>query len=219
MTAARADPVTAMSESDSDLIRRSGAEPQLFGQIFDRHATTVHRYLTRRIGAVAAAVAVVATHSGEQPGAPSVVAAPKAARVLRLAAAEARTEPVLPAKPGEFVFVQSRAAWAGAMQPKDGEAVYEPAVEQARLIWLSVDGNKDGLLRADPGEARHRLPRTRPRRHAADRLIFDSTSYKFLGERDVVVDAKQAEPFPQGAVIGWTAQLKIAIVDQVGQQP
>ncbi|HEX9998839.1 MAG TPA: RNA polymerase sigma factor [Actinoplanes sp.] len=48
MTAARADPVAELS--DTDLIRLSGADPQVFGRIFDRHASTVHRYLTRRIG-------------------------------------------------------------------------------------------------------------------------------------------------------------------------
>jgi RNA polymerase sigma factor (sigma-70 family) len=35
---------------DHDLIRRSASEPEAFGQIFDRHAPTVHRYLSRRVG-------------------------------------------------------------------------------------------------------------------------------------------------------------------------
>ena len=35
---------------DHDLIRRSAGEPEAFGQIFDRHAATVHRYLARRVG-------------------------------------------------------------------------------------------------------------------------------------------------------------------------
>jgi len=35
---------------DHDLIRLSAAEPEAFGQIFDRHAGTIHRYLARRIG-------------------------------------------------------------------------------------------------------------------------------------------------------------------------
>jgi RNA polymerase sigma factor (sigma-70 family) len=35
---------------DHDLIRRSTADPEAFGQIFDRHAATIHRYLARRVG-------------------------------------------------------------------------------------------------------------------------------------------------------------------------
>ena len=35
---------------DHDLIRLSAADPETFGQIFDRHAATIHRYLARRIG-------------------------------------------------------------------------------------------------------------------------------------------------------------------------
>jgi RNA polymerase sigma-70 factor (ECF subfamily) len=35
---------------DHDLIRLSGADPEAFGQIFDRHAAIVHRYLARRVG-------------------------------------------------------------------------------------------------------------------------------------------------------------------------
>lgn len=35
---------------DHDLIRRSATEPEAFGQIFDRHAAAIHRYLARRIG-------------------------------------------------------------------------------------------------------------------------------------------------------------------------
>jgi RNA polymerase sigma-70 factor (ECF subfamily) len=35
---------------DHDLIRRSAVEPEVFGQIFDRHAAAIHRYLARRIG-------------------------------------------------------------------------------------------------------------------------------------------------------------------------
>jgi RNA polymerase sigma-70 factor (ECF subfamily) len=44
-------PVTAVEVvADRDLIRLSVAEPETFGQIFDRHAATIHRYLARRIG-------------------------------------------------------------------------------------------------------------------------------------------------------------------------
>jgi RNA polymerase sigma factor (sigma-70 family) len=35
---------------DSELIRASTTAPETFGQIFDRHATAIHRYLARRAG-------------------------------------------------------------------------------------------------------------------------------------------------------------------------
>jgi RNA polymerase sigma-70 factor (ECF subfamily) len=44
---ARPQPVTA---PDSAVIRASATEPEAFGQIFDRHATVIHRYLARRAG-------------------------------------------------------------------------------------------------------------------------------------------------------------------------
>ncbi|MEU4688066.1 sigma-70 family RNA polymerase sigma factor [Actinoplanes sp. NPDC023714] len=35
---------------DDDVIRRSAAEPEVFGAIFDRHADAIHGYLARRVG-------------------------------------------------------------------------------------------------------------------------------------------------------------------------
>ena len=44
-------PVTAVEvAADHELIRRSVADPEAFGHVFDRHAATIHRYLARRIG-------------------------------------------------------------------------------------------------------------------------------------------------------------------------
>jgi len=40
----------AVVVGDHDLIRLSTADPEAFGQIFDRHAATIHRYLARRVG-------------------------------------------------------------------------------------------------------------------------------------------------------------------------
>jgi RNA polymerase sigma-70 factor (ECF subfamily) len=39
--------------SDSELIARSVAEPEVFATLFDRHAAAVHRYLGRRVGDLA----------------------------------------------------------------------------------------------------------------------------------------------------------------------
>lgn len=37
--------------SDADLVAASVAAPDLFGEIFDRHVVTIHRYVARRLGA------------------------------------------------------------------------------------------------------------------------------------------------------------------------
>src|SRR5688500_19393601 len=39
--------------SDTELVARSVAEPELFAGLFDRHAAAVHRYLGRRVGELA----------------------------------------------------------------------------------------------------------------------------------------------------------------------
>ncbi|WP_250006048.1 hypothetical protein [Actinoplanes sp. M2I2] len=49
-------------------------------------------------------------------------------------------------------------------------------------------------------------------------LIFDAGSHRFLGERQVAV-TDRTPPYPKGALIGWTAQLEVAIVDKAGQLP
>jgi RNA polymerase sigma factor (sigma-70 family) len=46
-------PVPAPQPSDTELMTRSVAEPELFAGLFDRHAATVHRYLGRRVGELA----------------------------------------------------------------------------------------------------------------------------------------------------------------------
>jgi RNA polymerase sigma factor (sigma-70 family) len=49
---ARSQPVTATDSAvmDSAVIQASATEPEAFGQIFDRHAAAIHRYLARRAG-------------------------------------------------------------------------------------------------------------------------------------------------------------------------
>jgi hypothetical protein len=268
------------------------------------------------LAAVVATVAVVATRSAETPPAASPAASSEAAGILRLAAAEARREPLLRARPDQFVYVESLVAHGGVELGATSAANYRPPVENDRRVWLSVDGSRDGLLRQkpvkaekpgkQPGEPDLRdvpLTDTSPgcpqglptdakamrawlyegtdgpqkeggntpdttafikigdtlreqyvppasvsalfeaaatiggttvvkqvdlagRRgtavsltNASGRhdLIFDATSYKFLGERDVTGQADPA--VPAGTVIGWTAQLTVAIVDKPGQLP
>jgi hypothetical protein len=273
------------------------------------------------VGVVTAAVAFTFVGvNPEQPEQREQQPSTEAAQVLRLAAAEARREPVQPARPDQFVYVESLVAWGGAEASANGnlkDAKYIPPVEKNRRIWLSVNGTRDGLLReratdprdaADPTslihenvplpvqgtpipaylrdlpteakgmrkwlyagaesgkgggnppdvtafvkvgdslreqyippasvaamfEAAATIPGTSvvkqvdlagrrgvavSKVHHATRhdLIFDAASYRFLGEREVA--QKDAAPFPAGAVIGWTAQLKVAVVDRAGQLP
>ncbi len=42
------------ARSDADLLALSRTQPALFGEIYDRHATAVYRYLARRVGAATA---------------------------------------------------------------------------------------------------------------------------------------------------------------------
>jgi hypothetical protein len=250
--------------------------------------------------AVAVAAAVVVLRPPDTaPPSPDTPSALGAAQVFQLAAAEARREPVLVARPDQFVYVRSRVAWA-SLNLSDNR--YTPPKDHERRIWLSADGKLPGLLREEgansnvpldadvPPAYRADLPTDAkamraylyqgtggdPKGRSADSLawtkvgdtlreqylkplsvaalfdaaatikgagkvsqvdlagrkgiavsrtdagtqhdiIFDRDTYRFLGERDVVVG--QVEGFPQGATIGWTAQLEIAIVDKAGQLP
>jgi hypothetical protein len=244
------------------------------------------------------------TANGSKPASPPASKPlSESATVLRLAAAEARREPLLPARDDQFVYLESIISYAAVEGDGDGTAgKYLPPVERRRRVWLSVDGTKDGLARETPVKS-HAIPKgddlaptdgyrsdlptdakaMRALLYAADRgdlpadeaafkqvggllgqqyvppasvaalfdaaatipgttvvrqvdiagrhgiavsrtsigirsdLIFDASTYHFLGERDVVVG--DSPPFPRGAVIGYTALLRIAIVDQAGQLP
>ncbi|MBL7253788.1 CU044_5270 family protein [Paractinoplanes lichenicola] len=252
--------------------------------------------------AVAVGVAGVLTLPSEpagQPGqGPAPATASDAVRVLRLAAAEARREPVLKARPDQFVYVESRYAGTGRRAGVGADGETAPS-ERRRQVWQSVDGTRTGLLREKDGDTpldagfpayRDKLPtdakamraflyqdakpnpkgipvdqiaftkvsetlreqylppaalaalfeaaatipgtKTVPRTDFAGRrgvavsradaffrqdLIFDEKTYKFLGERSVVVG--ELPDVKKGAVINFTAQLRIAIVDRAGQLP
>jgi hypothetical protein len=84
---------------------------------------------------------------------------PDAAQVLRLAAADARREPVLKARPDQFVYVRSLTAFGGFdLLPAGGER-WRPPVEEIRRVWLSVDGTRTGLLRQKPVDPKAKSPR------------------------------------------------------------
>lgn len=48
------EPVIPVVGSDRSVILRSLEEPRAFGELFDRHARTIHRFITRRADAVVA---------------------------------------------------------------------------------------------------------------------------------------------------------------------
>jgi hypothetical protein len=110
-------------------------------------------------GALAAALAVAVAAGGiSHPASPPKQgAAPPprstapeiptdAAGVLRLAAEEVRTAPALPAKPGQFVYVESLDATDNVIN-LETKPKWVPPREKNRKIWLAVDGVKAGLLR------------------------------------------------------------------------
>jgi hypothetical protein len=265
-------------------------------------------------GALVAAVAVAGVAIRPDTGPPpppsagsGVTGESEAVQVLRLAAAEARREPVLAARPGQFVYIRSQVSWAGIPQEGQPERPVRPAPHE-RQIWLSTDGNADGLLREGPDfddvplidgrgirayrddlptevkamraylykgardnppkpggptpddrawskvgdtlreqyvppaavaalyDAAATIPGTSVVKSAdlagrkgtavartsdfgvRTELIFDSRTHRLLGERTVAVrDLKPG--IRKGEVTGFTAQLKIAIVDRAGQLP
>ncbi len=49
-------------------------------------------------------------------------------------------------------------------------------------------------------------------------LIFDPTTYAYLGERDIVVESQDDTP-PPGTVVTSTARIRTAVVDRPDQLP
>ncbi|WP_430783729.1 CU044_5270 family protein [Actinoplanes sp. G11-F43] len=97
------------------------------------------------VGALAAA-ATIAAVTVSRPAEP----APTARSVLLLAAAEARRETALPARPDQFVYVESYIEYHSTITNADGSETIEPLVPKHREIWQSADGTRDGLLRQRP---------------------------------------------------------------------
>jgi hypothetical protein len=161
------------------------------------------------VGGLACAAAVVAVVALRPPDAapppagdgPAAVAqAPAdAGQVLRLAAAEARKEPVLPAKPGQFVYVHSRVAWASANAAEDGKGEYVAPKGHERRIWLSVDGKLPGLLREQGQDGDIPLDANVPPAYRADLPTDEKGMTKYL-YRDTANDPKKRSPHS----MAWT---------------
>jgi hypothetical protein len=137
----------------------SRARARMFHDPAPRH----HRWIWGLVpaGALAAAVAVAVvageiSHPADTTASPKPSATPhssptpppsadNAPGVLRLAAAEVRTEPVLTPRPGQFLYVQSIEA-DDNVQNLETKPTWVPPQQLRRDIWLSVDGSKPGLL-------------------------------------------------------------------------
>ena len=157
--------------SDLDLVERfradlPAADPAALSRARARmfHEPAPERRRTRwawrlvPAGALAAAVAVAVTAYPTNPANrtnhPAVLppgnSAPQiatdAAGVLRLAADEVRTAAPLPAKPGQFVYVETLDATDNVIN-LETRPKWVPPQPKLRKIWLSVDGVKPGLLR------------------------------------------------------------------------
>src|SRR5689334_10029964 len=115
--------------------------------------------LAWRLGAVGAAAATAIAASvgaGLLAGAPAHVAEPAppspavrpvdAAQVLTLAALHIAEEPALPARPDQFLFVESTVTYRLVPGRAGGPAMGPRATRS----WLSVDGTRDGLIRSRP---------------------------------------------------------------------
>jgi hypothetical protein len=106
---------------------------------------------------VAVAVAAVVTVSSLllRPAAPGTPSA-EAAAVLRLAAAGARGEPALAARPDQFVYIHSIQGGATFhFDTANGVETFTPPVERERWDWSSVDGTGGAHIRQkslEPGK-------------------------------------------------------------------
>jgi hypothetical protein len=109
--------------------------------------------ITRRVaigGGLAMALAAGLLIAPALPwwGGPAAVDA-QAAQILDRAALAARHQPVLTARPSQFVFVETLEA--GAMISVSPNGSNSVTIERyLREVWLSASGTKDGLLREQP---------------------------------------------------------------------
>jgi hypothetical protein len=113
--------------------------------------------------AVALTAAVFAAQSVRAPQAP----AREPARILRNAALAAEHAQLLPARPDQYVLIESITAYHGERFSCDGKAdqshckaIPDPTVRKLRQIWLSADGTRDGLLRERPQASNARWSET-----------------------------------------------------------
>ncbi|MET0492324.1 MAG: sigma factor [Actinoplanes sp.] len=192
--------------ADHELIRDSWGEAGLFGAIFDRHAVAIHRYLARRVGAsladdLTAETFLVAfrgrarydvAHADARPWLYGI-----AANLLRRdQRSELRQYRAL-ARTGVNV--------GGLLQ----EQYLPPAVLAALFEAAATIPGTTVVPDAQDAAGRHGIAVSYRTELHEQMLIFDKSSYRYLGLREVAAQ--------DGALIGTTAQLKITVVDRAGQ--
>src|SRR5260221_9769413 len=113
----------------------------------------MNRWITRRVaiaGGLALALAAALLIAPTLPwwnGPPAISA--QAAQILERAALTARHQPVLTARPSQFVFVKTLEAGAEISASPSGSASVT-ILRDLREIWLSASGTRSGLLREQP---------------------------------------------------------------------
>ena len=103
--------------------------------------------ITGGLAVVSAAALLIAPALSWWGGSPAVRA--QAAQILERAALTARHQPVLTARPSQFVFVKTLEASAGISVSPSGNANVT-ILRYLREIWLSASGTRRGLLREQP---------------------------------------------------------------------
>jgi RNA polymerase sigma factor (sigma-70 family) len=168
--------------SDADVLSQARVRPDLLGVVYERHARSVHRYLSRRVGTVAADdllgevfVAAVESRLRVHPH-PSGSALPWlygiAGNVVRSARRRTSTQTPLTAVPGfDWDAVDDRLD--ATARRHELQAALNSLTEAERELLLLVAW--EGLSPAEAGEvlgltavaARSRLHRARTRAQAA----------------------------------------------------
>ena len=117
------------------------------------------RWRLARAGGLAALLAIAVVVAQNGPPAPDGTVN-DAAGILDRAALAAAHEPILPARPDQYVFVESIEGYHGETYDCDGKAdqshctaIPGPVKRTLRQVWSSVDGTHDGLLRDRPAKS------------------------------------------------------------------
>jgi len=117
------------------------------------------RWRLATAGGLAALLAIAVVVAQNGPPAPDGTVN-DAAGILDRAALAAAHEPILPARPDQYVFVESIEGYHGETYDCDGKAdqshctaIPGPVKRTLRQVWSSVDGTHDGLLRDRPAKS------------------------------------------------------------------
>jgi RNA polymerase sigma-70 factor (ECF subfamily) len=170
--------------TDDDLLARCRAEPEALGEVYERHAASVHRYLSRRVGAAAADdllgdvfLAALGVRHRVRPHA-SGSALPWlygiASNTVRAHHRRRQGGSPIAAEPAELVDWDAVDARLDA-QSRDGDlklalAALTPAERELLLLvaWEGLSPAEAGAaLEINPVAARSRLHRARTRAQAA----------------------------------------------------